>query len=273
MSGDEKVLGLVGSPNRDGLTNQLVSSALKGVERAGATTELVQMSDYIVEACRDCLPWVCAENLKCTYNDENLEILSQKILDCNGLILGTPVYWGDTSAMVRYLFIKILRIYARSGPLWGLPAFGIAIAGGSGNGLISGLRPIYHFFRTMRFRAIDPLPVTRFNLESSKEKAEKSGYQLAEMIKDRRPFETRDECLLWYDRLPYLGYSHADERRLLAAITSEAVPEDKKRDINGDLTKVEILAASGRTLESVNEIATIYDSCIEILSKKAEQSK
>ena len=74
------VLGLVGSPNKTGRTNELVSAALAGAASAGAATELVQLSDHVVGACHDCLPWVCAKNLKCTYKDESFELLSQKIL-------------------------------------------------------------------------------------------------------------------------------------------------------------------------------------------------
>jgi len=290
MSDEKKVLGLVGSPNKDGLTNRLVSRALEGASKAGAATELVQMSDYVVDACRDCLPWVCMNNLKCTYDDKNFEILSNKILGCNGLIMGTPVYWGDTSATVRLLIIKMLRVFAMSqvyvtrddfeigeyvapalatsGSLWGLPAFGIAIAGGSGNGLLTGLRPIYHFFRIMRLRAIEPLPVTRFNLEDAEKIAEESGYQIAEMAEKPHPFESRDECQFWYDSLHYLGGNLNAERRLLAALTSEAVPKENKSEINGDLAKADILAASGKTLESMTEISIVYDSCIEIISRK-----
>ncbi len=268
MSSDKTVLGLVGSPNSQGLTNQLVSQALKGAADAGAKTELVQMSDYVVKACRDCLPWVCAQNLKCTYEDESFEILSEKILNCGGLVFGSPVYWGNTSAMAGYLTIKLLRVYARSGPFGGLPAFGIAIAGGSGNGLITGLLPIYHFFRIMRMRAVEPLPVTRFNLKQSNERAEESGYRIAEMMKEPQPFESRDECLLWYDSLPYLGESRTAERRLLADIAYEALPKERKTDVAGDLARADILATTGKSLDSMVEISKIYDSCLEILSEK-----
>ncbi|MFC1955978.1 flavodoxin family protein [Chloroflexota bacterium] len=96
MGKGKTILGLVGSPRTDGLTNQLVSSTLDGATKAGASTELVQMSEYVVGACKDCLPWVCVDNLKCIYEDGNLEVLSEKILNCDGLVLGTPVYWSDT---------------------------------------------------------------------------------------------------------------------------------------------------------------------------------
>jgi multimeric flavodoxin WrbA len=264
MSNDKTILGLVGSPRTDGLTNQLVSNALAGATRAGTNTELVQMSEYVVNACRDCQPWVCADNLKCTYEDNNLEVLSEKILRCDGLVLGAPVYWGDTTAMVRLLIIKIFRIYARTRPLMGLPAYGIAIAGGTGNGLVSGLRPLYHFFRFMWMRAIEPLPVTRFNFKLANIGAGESGYNLAKMTK--QPFETRDNRDFWYDNLPYLTDTNAEERRLLAAVAYQGVSEEKKAEVKGDWAKSDILAASGRTLESMIEISKIYDSSNEIVS-------
>ncbi len=261
MSNGKTILGLVGSPRSGGLTNQLVSSALEGAARAGAATELVQMSEYVVDACRDCLPWVCAENLKCSYEDRHLEVLSEQLLSCGGLVLGTPVYWGDTTAMVRLLMLRIFRIYARTRPLLGLPAYGIAIAGGSGNGLVSGLRPLYHFFRTMWMRAIEPLPVTRFNLEQAKVSAGESGHNLARMAKE--PFETRDDRDFWYDNLPYLANTNAAERRLLAAVAYQGVPAEKRAAVPADWAEADILAASGRRLQSMIETSQIYDSSDE----------
>lgn len=268
MSGNKTILGLVGSPNSEGLTNQLVSAALEGAARAGAAIELVHMADHVVNACRDCLPWVCSKNLKCTYEDASFEMLSQKILSCGGLVLGTPVYYWDTSAMVKFLIIKMLRVFASSGQLEGLPAFGIAIAGGSGNGLISGLRPVYQFFLMMQMRALEPVPATRFNLDQAIKRAEELGYRIAGMIQERNPFGSYEERLLWYDRLPYLGEDRVAERRLLAAITSEAIPEGRRLDIDGDLARADILAASGRSLDAMNEISKVVNSCSKIFDEK-----
>lgn len=258
---NKKILGLVGSPRPDGLTCKLVSSALKGAEEAGATIELVQMSEYVVEACKDCLPWVCADNLRCTYEDPNLETISEKLLNCDGVVWGTPVYWGDTTAMVRLLMLKLFRLYARSQSFKGIPAFGIAIAGGSGNGLISGLRPLYHFFRIMWMRGITPLPVTRFDMDEALKKSEISGRDIAEM--EKRPFASRDERDYWYDNIPYLADSNAKERRLLAAVTYEGLPGEKKQQVKGSWSNADILTAAGQTLESMNEISRIYDSSFE----------
>jgi multimeric flavodoxin WrbA len=261
------VLGIVGSPNKNGRTNELVSAALTGASKAGARTELLQMSDHVPLACKDCLPWVCATNMKCTYQDEGFEFLSQKMGECGAIVLGTPVYWGDTTAMVRYLIIKACRVFARSASLKGLPALGIAIAGGSGNGLVTGLRPLYHFFRVMQMRPLIPLPATRFDFAETKTRAEETGERLAHMTEARVPFATPEECWLAYDRLPYLGENRAAERRLLASITTQAVSDAKKAQIEGDLAQAEILAASGQSLESMNEVSRVYNSCIKAIGQ------
>ena len=268
MSGEKVLLGLVGSPNPEGLTNQLVSAALDGAADEGATVEKIQMSECVVDACKDCLPWVCQSNLKCTYEDKNFEMLSEKILSCGGLVLGTPVYFWDTSAIVKYLVLKMFRIFAMSGPLNGLPALGLAIAGGSGSGLISGLKPVYHFFQMMQMRAIDPVPSTRFDFGQALLRATEQGRRIAKMIETREPFKAWEERLIHYDALPYIGDDNATEMRLVAALASEAVDDDRRAEIKGDLARADILETSGRRLESLTETLKVYQSSAGLFGNK-----
>ena len=268
MSRNQNVLGLVGSPNKAGRTNELVSAALEGAHREGATIELIQMSDCVVEACKDCIPWVCNTNQKCTYEDKNFELLSKKILDCGALVIGTPVYWGDTSGMIRYLFLKMYRVFAGSGQLKGLPSLGIAIAGGSGNGLTTGLKPLYHFFRAMQMRAIEPLPATRFDFDKAIKEAKLSGHRLAQMMPSRTAYKSSEECWLSYGAMPYIGENRAIERRLLAAIAYETVPKARRKEIDGDLAQADILAAGGQPLEAMIEVTKVYNSCVKIIDGK-----
>ncbi len=268
MSVNQIVLGLVGSPNKAGRTNELVSAALDGARGEGATIELIQMSDCVVEACKDCIPWVCNTNQKCTYEDKNFELLSKKILDCGALVIGIPVYWGDTSGMVRYFFLKMYRVFAGSGQLKGLPALGISIAGGSGNGLTTGLKPLYHFFRTMQMRAIEPLPATRFDYNQAIEDAKLSGHRLAQMIPSRAAYKSSEECWLSYGTMPYIGENRAIERRLLAAIAYEAVPKARRKEIEGDLLHADILIAASQHLEAMIEVTKVYNSCVKIIDGK-----
>jgi NAD(P)H-dependent FMN reductase len=245
-----------------------VAAALEGVDQQGAQTELIQLSDYVVAACKDCLPWVCKDNLKCTYEDEAFEYISRKILNCGALILGTPVYWWDTSGLIKYLILKMFRVYARSAPLQGLPAFGIGIAGGTGNGLVSGLRPVYHFFQMMQMRAIEPLPATRFNFDTAVERARELGKQVATMANQRHPFAGLEERLLWYDALPYLGLSRAAERRLLADLAIQALPSRENAAIAFGLAQADELSAAGRPVDSLIEVTRVYEAGVKAFEEQ-----
>jgi multimeric flavodoxin WrbA len=263
-----QVLGIVGSPNRDGRTFQMVDATLKAAAKTGAEIELVQLADHVVAPCKDCQPWECMVKLKCQYSDPAFEYISEKLLNCGALVLGSPIYWWDTSAMVRYLLLKMFRVYASSGPLAGLPALGIGVAGGSGNGLVSGLRPVYHFFQMLQMRALPPQPVTRFNWRSALAQFEQRGGQLASMASERHPFESAEERLLSYDNLPYLNLSRAAERRLLAALTTEALPDEALAGVATALAHVEDLTARGHGLESLETITSIYETTVKAFEER-----
>ena len=268
MGADGYILGLVGSPNRDGRTFQIVNSALEGAAAMGASVELVQMADHLVAPCRDCQPWTCMTELSCQYSDPAFEFLSDKLLNCSALVLGTPIYWWDTSAMVKYLILKMFRVYARSAPLAGLPAIGIGVAGGTGNGLVSGLRPVYHFFQMMQMRALDPQPATRFIWKWAIDRARQSGVELASKVEERLPFKSLEERLLWYDDLPYLGMSRAAERRLLASHAAEALPDGALPDIVRVLAWADHQDAMGHRLESLKTLTGIYEAAAGVFEDK-----
>ena len=85
------------------------------------------------------------------------------------------------------------------------------------------------------------------------------------MATARDPFKSYGERLLWYDNLPYLSEGLAGERKLLAALMVSAVPEGQKSEIKGDLSRVDILLASGRPLEAQEEINKLYSSTAKVL--------
>ena len=271
MESKGTIIGIVGSPNREGRTNQLVTAALQGAAQAGACTERIQMADNVVSACKDCLPWVCATEKKCSYEDSAFGHLSQKLLSCAALIFGTPIYWSDTSGMVRYFFLKTFRVFARSAPLQGLPALGIGVAGGTGNGLATGLRPLYQFFQVMQMRALEPLPVTRFNLDISIEKARQLGGELAAMAGKRTPFANLEQRLAWYDRLPYVNLSRLEERRLLADLAVTCLKNGEGAELALNLVESDGLAAAGRTEQAAAKVTEAYEAAVRSFEKRGGQ--
>ena len=93
-----KVLGIVGSPRRNGNTNILMNRILDGAKEAGADTELVFLADLEIAPCDGC--GVCLSEKPCIIDDDMIE-LYQKVLDADTLIYGTPVYFYGPSAQIK----------------------------------------------------------------------------------------------------------------------------------------------------------------------------
>lgn len=223
-----RVLGIIGSPDRQGRTSRLVTQALEGAADTGAHVESVFLSDYPLEVCHDCHPWTCRVTRSCRYDREgHFDRLSGHVLAADAVVFGSPVYFGIASE-AAYLFMqKMHRMMANQAN--GIPAFGIAVAGGTGGGLISGLRPIYHFFQIMGMRAMRPLSATRYNWPIALDEARQLGTELATAATDRREFRGL-ERLAWYDDLPYLGMSRVDERAFLTGLVVESLDGNDTSD-------------------------------------------
>lgn len=64
----KKILGVVGSPRKDGNTDLLVAQVLAGAESEGALTNLVRLGDLSIKACDGC--HVCWDGKQCPKNDD-----------------------------------------------------------------------------------------------------------------------------------------------------------------------------------------------------------
>jgi multimeric flavodoxin WrbA len=96
-----KILGIAGSPRRDGNTFVLVSKILEGAKNAGALTERIDLSDLKIGECNGCE--ACWQRGTCV-QDDDMQALYQKISASDCLVLGTPIYWyGPTALMKGFL--------------------------------------------------------------------------------------------------------------------------------------------------------------------------
>lgn len=102
-----KVLGILGSPHKDGGSAQLLFSALKAAEKEGAKTELVSVYDEEIKPCIGCIldsEPTC--KFPCIFDDYGKVIL-EKINDAEGLIFSTPIYWFAPSGPLKILIDRM----------------------------------------------------------------------------------------------------------------------------------------------------------------------
>lgn len=89
-----KVFGICGSP-RNNTTYYVLKEALDKLNNHGFETELFSCFEKHIGPCMHCD--YCLEHKKCISHDDMLEIY-EKLQQCDGLILATPVQSGGISS-------------------------------------------------------------------------------------------------------------------------------------------------------------------------------
>ena len=97
----KRVLGVVGSPRKNGNTHLLVSTVLAGAREQGADTKLVLLGKRKIVECDGC--HTCWEKGRC-YHDDDMRKLHKRVAKTDVIVFGTPVYWyGPTVVMKAFL--------------------------------------------------------------------------------------------------------------------------------------------------------------------------
>jgi multimeric flavodoxin WrbA len=94
----KKILGVVGSPRRNGNTHILVSKILEGAKEEGALVDILFLNDLNIQECDGC--HACWEGKQCSKCDDMSDIYP-KIIESDIIIFGTPVYWYGPTALMK----------------------------------------------------------------------------------------------------------------------------------------------------------------------------
>ncbi|MBN2290429.1 MAG: flavodoxin family protein [Candidatus Glassbacteria bacterium] len=100
-----KLLGIVGSPRRQGNTHVLVSEILEAACQEGAEAELVFLDSLEIAECDGC--HACWKGPGCSKGDD-MSGLYPKIAESGVLIFGTPVYWYGPTALIKAFLDRLV---------------------------------------------------------------------------------------------------------------------------------------------------------------------
>ena len=98
-----KVVAFNGSPRREGNTALLINEVFKVLNQNGIETEMIQLGNKLVHGCTACMK--CREILdgRCHIKNEHLNLCIQKMVEADGIIIGSPVYFADITPEVKAL--------------------------------------------------------------------------------------------------------------------------------------------------------------------------
>lgn len=107
-----KVLLVNGSPHRNGNTFTALSEVANALEEEGIASEIVPIGNHPVQGCVGC--YKCKEKGICVFRDEAYLTLREKLAEADGIIIGSPVYFGGPAGSLCAL---LDRLFYSSGQL------------------------------------------------------------------------------------------------------------------------------------------------------------
>ncbi|HHW40767.1 MAG TPA: flavodoxin family protein [Syntrophomonadaceae bacterium] len=136
------ILGINGSPNKDGNTAFLLRQGLAVAQEMGAETRLIQVSEVLAgldspfcDACATPCDGSCGDGNRL---GEVLELLRR----ADGMLVGSPVYFGSISGQLKAFWDKT-RVLRSEKALLNVVGGGVTVAGARFGGQETALRAIH----------------------------------------------------------------------------------------------------------------------------------
>jgi multimeric flavodoxin WrbA len=108
-----KILGISGSPRREGNTSEMVKYCLEWARTMGyVDTEYLSLADYKLVPCTGCMKCFgfmapADDDIQCYEFNDDIKIIAAKVAQCDGLLLGIPVYTGGPPSLFRIFHEKL----------------------------------------------------------------------------------------------------------------------------------------------------------------------
>ena len=95
-----KVIGIVGSPRKNGNTELFTVHTLRAIAEEGLDSELIRLAGLEIKPCNACM--ACKKEERCSIEDDLFPIYL-KMKEADGIILASPVYYGSATALIKGL--------------------------------------------------------------------------------------------------------------------------------------------------------------------------
>lgn len=140
-----KVLAINSSARKDGNTAILINTVFEELNKEGIETEMIQFAGNIIEPCKAC--WACGGQNNCVHKKDMFREVYEKMLEADGIILGSPVYSANVSANMQAFLERaaVVGDMNRDGKTM-KHKVGAAVAAARRGGSLQAIDTMNHFF-------------------------------------------------------------------------------------------------------------------------------
>lgn len=193
------VVAVNGSPHAGaGNTGLLIEMLRPTLASEGVALDVVNLSDCAIEYCTGCA--FCIDQGKCWIPDEHAGVV-QRLLDADGIILASPVYFFHVTAQMKTFLDRSLSFGHKPRPTW-KPGLAICVSAGSGETQVSEylafILRVYGAFAVGRLTALATAPGDFIGKEAIEARAADLAHDLARAIREKRRYPATDLDLRFY---------------------------------------------------------------------------
>lgn len=98
-----KVVAINGSPRKNGNTFLLINEVFKILREQGIETEILQLGNKPIHGCTACMKCKEIQDGKCHIKNDQLNLCIEKMVEADGIIIGSPVYFADVTTEIKAL--------------------------------------------------------------------------------------------------------------------------------------------------------------------------
>ncbi len=98
-----KVVAFNGSARREGNTKILLDTVLNEIRKEGIETELISLSGKNLAGCIACFKCFERKNRRCAVENDEMNSYIERMLEADGILLGSPTYFADLTANMKAL--------------------------------------------------------------------------------------------------------------------------------------------------------------------------
>mgnify|MGYP005843089055 FL=1 len=122
-----RALAINGSHRRGRNTATMLKLVLEELEKGGARTELLEISDLRIEYCTACNH--CLRKTECRIQDDDVAMVAERMSVSDAIILGSPVYFGNVTSRLKALMDRTRWMHMRENVLDGKLGAAVTHAG------------------------------------------------------------------------------------------------------------------------------------------------
>lgn len=132
-----KVIGINGSPRKEGNTSILIQTVFNELNRQGIDTEMISLSGQNIRGCNACGVCMKQKNQQCIITDDFFNTYLEKMINADGIILGSPVYSAGVTSQIKALIDRASMVLAANRGLLKYKVGATVIAARRGGAIIA----------------------------------------------------------------------------------------------------------------------------------------